>query len=83
MRTLTRLAAAASVLLLASAIAACSGASPTASATVPAGPHFDGGSTFGSGNFAPDNADSGNSTVAADSGVAVTQRGGITFGSGN
>jgi hypothetical protein len=82
MRTLTRLATAASVLLLASAIAACSGASPTASATVPAGPHFDSGVTFGSGNFAPDNADSGNSTVAADSG-STAARGGVGFGSGN
>jgi len=79
MRTLTRLTASASVLLLAFAITACSGASPTASATVPAGPHFDAGMGMGSGNV----VQGGGNNVAADSGSAATQRGGSTFGSGN
>ena len=95
MRTIPRVILAASVLLLPLGSAACTAESPTASATVPAGPRLDGGlgfgsgnvvesggSTFGSGNFVSDNANSGNTTVTADSGSTVT-RGGITFGSGN
>jgi hypothetical protein len=82
MRTLSRLTAAASALLLALGSAACSAESPTASATAPAGPHFNAGSTFGSGNFVGDDANTGNNTVAADSGSTAT-RAGVGFGSGN
>lgn len=79
MRSLPRLtAAAAAALLLALGSAACSADSPTASATAPAGSRFDGGITFGSGNFV------GTNNGAADSIASTTsQRGGSTFGSGN
>lgn len=57
---------------------ACSGESPSAT-VAPSAPRFDGGITFGSGNFV--DTTNNQNTTAADSGS--TARGGITFGSGN
>ena len=58
---------------------ACSGDAPTGATVAPSAPQYDGGATFGSGNFvgktAPEN-------TAADSGSAA-RGGGATFGSGN
>lgn len=76
MRNLARQIVVTLVVILAAAGTACS--SPTAPATPPDA-RFDGGITFGSGNFA--GTTDAPSTTAADSGS--TARGGIGFGSGN
>lgn len=78
MRTISRVTLAALVLLFSVGIVACSGGSPTASSTAPAGPHLESGIGFGSGNVVPPN-----NNAAADSGSTATERGGSTFGSGN
>ena len=78
MRNLIRLTAAASALVITLGSAACSGETPTTSATAPAGPRLDGGVTFGSGNV----TGSGANNLAVDSASTAT-RGGSTFGSGN
>lgn len=67
------------LVLMAAGAAACSGDSPTRATLTPSTPHFDGGATFGSGNFV-DTTTSQN-TTAVDTGSAA--RGGATFGSGN
>jgi hypothetical protein len=73
MRTIHRpTLAAVALVLAATGTAACSAGSPTAVDTAPAGPHFESGLGFGSGNV-----------VAPNAGSAATQHGGVTFGSGN
>ncbi|HST58406.1 MAG TPA: hypothetical protein VLK84_06960 [Longimicrobium sp.] len=70
----------AALVLFAVGATACSGDAPTGATVAPSAPQYDGGATFGSGNFVgtstPEN------TTAADSGSAA-RGGGATFGSGN
>lgn len=73
------LAAATLVTLAAASITACAGEVPTESARTP--PAFNGGATFGSGNYSGGTPDPEN-TTAADTGSAA-RGGGATFGSGN
>jgi hypothetical protein len=60
--------------------AGCSGDAPTGATVPPSAPQYDGGATFGSGNFV--GTTSPENTTAADSGSAA-RGGGATFGSGN
>jgi hypothetical protein len=83
MRRINRPLLAALSLLLTVGITACSSESPTDVKAAPAGPHFEGGSTFGSGNFVSTDAPTTYDRVAADSGSAATTRAGVGFGSGN
>lgn len=71
----------AALVLVAAGASACSGDAPTGATVAPAGPQYDGGATFGSGNFVGGTSTSEN-TTAADSGSAAIA-GGATFGSGN
>lgn len=75
-----RLVAASAAMLIAIGAAACTGEAPTEPTLAPSAPHYDGGATFGSGNFV--GTSSAENTMAADSGSAA-RAGGATFGSGN
>ncbi|HEU4558700.1 MAG TPA: hypothetical protein VFS20_12660 [Longimicrobium sp.] len=79
MQTIIRRTVTALGTIVVAATAACSSGSPTDATVVPSDARFDGGITFGSGNFVGTTPTQ--STAAADSGSAAS--GGITFGSGN
>jgi hypothetical protein len=81
MRTIPRVTFAATMLLLVAGAAACTAESPTFARSASAGPHFDVGPGFGSGNVASGNG--GGNTGAVDSTSSTATRNGVGFGSGN
>lgn len=70
------------LILIGSVVAACGRVGPTAAGErhAPAGPRFDGGVMYGSGNRGADSTETSQTTTAT---TTEDGRGGVMYGSGN
>lgn len=65
------------------ALAACNGNSPTQAVPGTAGPSYDGGMGYGSGNRTQDGDETTTTTSTGGAASDTTGRGGMGYGSGN